>query len=179
MLKLGMLGGLLICLISCSPSTPQQEPKAAITTAEEDAIVSRLAVDLIADPQTQQEKDKNTIINYAIDNMIDAQPHPSGLYYQILEEGEGKKAKWGDYVTANYRGRLINGKTFDTNKDYQFYIGNMIKGWNEGLELLAEGGKAIFLIPSHLAYGEEGLGKLIPPNSVLIFDIELLKITEK
>ena len=174
-----LIFGYIICLSACSSNSSVEKEAPLITPEAEDELVSRLAVALIADPINQLEKDKNTIINYAIDNLIDVKSTPSGLCYKISNSGTGAKAKWGDYVTANYRGRLTNGKTFDSATAYQFYVGNMIKGWNEGLTLLAKGGKALFLIPSHLAYAENGLGNLIPPNSVLVFDIELLEISTK
>jgi FKBP-type peptidyl-prolyl cis-trans isomerase len=176
---LSFLFGMIICAIACSPNATAEKEEPQISPEVEDELVSRLAASLIADPANNQEIENNSIINYAIDNLLDVVTTPSGLHYQIIKEGTGEKANWGDYVTVNYRGRLMNGKTFDSAEAYQFYIGNMIKGWNEGLELLAQGGKAIFLIPSHLAYADKGLGQIIPPNSVLVFDIELLAIKKK
>jgi len=168
-------------LITCSnPDTSEEEPATTpISIEEEDDLVSRLALELISNPVSQFEKDKNQIIDYAIEKLLDVKVTKSGLHYVLLKEGEGANAEWGDYVTANYEGSLTNGKVFDANEAYSFYIGNMIKGWNEGLQLLKKGGKAIYLIPSHLGYGEEGLGKLISPNSVLVFEVELTKIKKK
>ncbi|HHH49907.1 MAG TPA: hypothetical protein ENK52_02890 [Saprospiraceae bacterium] len=168
----------LILLSSCNnPVTSEKStPRPKVN---EDDLVARLAVELIASPHTQKEKDQNIIINYAIDKLLDVQATDSGLYYQILKEGQGEKAKWGDYVRVNYKGTLTNGKPFDAAKKYQFYVGNMIAGWNEGLALMNKGSKAIFLIPSHLAYGEKGLGKIIPPNAVLIFELELLDVAHR
>jgi len=179
--QLSILMWCLFLTIACSnQSTSKEEPEAApITIEEEDDLVSRLALELNPNPASQFEKDKNIIIDYAIEKLLDVKATQSGLHYVLLKEGEGDNAEWGDYVTANYKGSLTNGKVFDANEGYSFYIGNMIKGWNEGLELLKKGGKAIYLIPSHLGYGEEGLGKLIPSNSVLIFEVELTKIKKK
>ncbi len=158
-------------------STPPPPP------VNEDDLLLRLSSELVDNPQTQNDKDKNAIINYALDQSIEVQAAPSGLYYQIIEEGEGKHAKWGDYVTAHYKGYTLDGKVFDSsyqrNEPMQFYIGNMIKGWNEGLALLKPKGKAIFLVPSHLAYGEKGLGKVVAPNTPLAFEVELLKVEQK
>lgn len=171
----------ILFLIACSnSSTSKEEPEAApISIEQEDDLVSRLALELNPNPASQFEKDKNQIIDYAIEKLLDVKVTKSGLHYVLLKEGEGANAEWGDYVTASYKGSLTNGKVFDSNDGYSFYIGNMIKGWNEGLQFLKKGGKAIYLIPSYLGYGEEGFGKLIPPNSVLIFEVELTKIKKK
>lgn len=171
----------LFILFSCgnspSSSTPPPPP------ANEDDLLLRLSAELVDNPQTQAEKDKNAIINYALDNSIEVQATPEGLYYQIIEEGEGEHPKWGDYVTAHYKGYTLDGVIFDSSyrreKPMQFYIGNMIRGWNQGIPLLKPKGKAIFMIPSKLAYGDRGVASLIPPNSPLIFELELLAVDYK
>jgi len=175
------------CCLVLAACTSSPSPQASATPppppANEDDLLLRLSSELVDNPQTQSDKDKNAIINYALDKSIEVQTAPSGLYYQIIEAGEGDKAKWGDYVTAHYKGYTLDGKVFDSsfqrNKPMQFYIGNMIKGWNEGLALLKPKGKAIFLVPSHLAYGTEGLGKVVAPNTPLVFEVELLKVEKK
>lgn len=149
------------------------------STINEDALVTRLASEMFADPQTQAERDQNRIINYAIDHLLDIRATNSGLYYRIIEAGEGPPASWGDYVTVNYTGKFLDGRIFDQARDYKFYVGNMIKGWNEGLQMLKKGGEALFLIPSRLAYGSEGAGSVIPPDEVLMFEIELIKIEKR
>ncbi|HEB62607.1 MAG TPA: hypothetical protein ENI82_05585 [Bacteroidetes bacterium] len=166
---------LLFLLFSCNNPITTKE-STPLPSVNEDELVARLAVELIANPNSQKEKDQNIIINYAIDKLLDVQSTSTGLYYQILKEGKGEKAKWGDYVTVNYKGTFTNGQLFDSAKKYQFYVGNVIAGWNEGLALMSKGTKIIFLIPAHLAYGEKGLGKVIAPNTVLVFELELLDI---
>lgn len=115
---------------------------------------------------------------------------PSGLYYTVKEEGSGEKAIANDSVTMNYTGTLLDGTKFDSNTDtafhhvqpFQFVLGrgSVIKGWDEGVALLKAGSKAVFYIPSPLAYGASarpGGGanpKGIPANSILLFDVELL-----
>jgi len=141
------------------------------------------ASELIANPRTQAEKDKNTIINYILDEGIELKSTDSGLYYQMIEEGMGKNAAWGDWVTVNYKGYTLDGKVFDSSykrgKSIEFYVGNMIGGWNEGLQLMKPGGKAFFVVPSGLAYGEKGFPNLIPPHTTLAFEVELVSITQK
>ena len=170
-------------LTACNSKPTPQHTVAVKKAANEDELLFSLASELIPNPTTQAEKDKNTIINYVMDQGIEVQATSSGLYYQIIEAGEGTPAKWGDWVTAHYKGYTLDGKVFDTSykkgKPLEFYIGNMIPGWNEGMELMRPGSKALFLIPSALAYGEKGFKKDIPPNTVLAFEVELLNVQQK
>ena len=103
----------------------------------------------------------------------------SGLQYIVLKEGKGEKPKATDTVSVNYVGTLINGVEFDRSKEGQpvtFKVGGVIKGWSEALQLMSEGGKYRLFVPSDLAYGPRGAGQMIGPNSVLIFEVELLGI---
>jgi len=104
----------------------------------------------------------------------------SGLQYQVIETGQGKKPIAQSKVLVNYEGRLLDGTVFDSsiarNQPVEFQVSQVIQGWTEGLQLMQEGGKYRFFIPAKLAYGEMGSGDAIEPNSTLIFDIELLKI---
>lgn len=107
---------------------------------------------------------------------------PSGLYYKILQAGQGNKPVKGQTVSVHYTGMLINGKVFDSsysrNEPIEFPVGvgQVIAGWDEGILLLQEGDKARLVIPSHLGYGSRGAGGVIPPNAVLVFDVELVKV---
>lgn len=105
---------------------------------------------------------------------------PSGLQYEVLSESEGKHPKATDKVRCHYEGRLIDGTVFDSsyqrNEPAVFGLNQVIAGWTEGLQLMAEGAKYRFFIPYLLAYGESGAGEMIPPYATLVFDVELIKV---
>ncbi len=108
----------------------------------------------------------------------------SGLKYVITEKGTGEQPQNGDKVVVHYTGKLTNDSVFDSSVNrgqpfsFKLGVGQVIKGWDEGIALLNVGDKATFTIPSDLAYGEKGAGGVIGPNETLIFDVELLDIME-
>ena len=105
---------------------------------------------------------------------------PSGLQYQVMEKGTGKKPTKENSVTVDYKGTLIDGTVFDSSYDRgqpaTFGVGDVIAGWTEALQLMSEGAKYRLFIPAGLAYGDRGAGPMIGPNATLIFDVELKKI---
>jgi FKBP-type peptidyl-prolyl cis-trans isomerase FklB len=105
---------------------------------------------------------------------------PSGLQYQVLKEGNGKKPTAKDTVQCHYEGFLIDGTVFDSSiqrgEPATFPLQQVIAGWTEGLQLMQEGAKYRFFIPYRLGYGEGGAGSSIPPFAALIFDVELIQV---
>ena len=104
----------------------------------------------------------------------------TGLLYKFEEDNQSEKPETGKKVKVHYKGMLLDGTVFDSsykrNQPYEFTlgIGQVIKGWDEGISLLGVGDKASFIIPSDLAYGESGAGGVIPPNATLVFEVELI-----
>ena len=105
---------------------------------------------------------------------------PSGLQYEVITEGDGESPKETDTVECHYHGTLIDGTVFDSSvqrgQPATFGVNQVIKGWVEALQLMKVGSKWILFVPSNLAYGEQGAGNDIQPNSTLIFEVELLGI---
>lgn len=148
--------------------------------AAEDAAKKKAA-------ETAKASEPSLIQKYLADNKITAKPTASGLYYIEKVKGKGKKAENGKKVQMNYTGRLLDGTKFDSNLDhtpvkpFEFVLGQkqVIAGWDEAILLMNEGGKATFIIPSKLAYGEREMGGKIKAYSPLVFDVELVKVADK
>ncbi|MDD4208843.1 MAG: FKBP-type peptidyl-prolyl cis-trans isomerase [Bacteroidales bacterium] len=104
----------------------------------------------------------------------------SGLQYKIIRQGEGKQPTAENTVEVHYHGTLIDGTVFDSSvvrkKTIEFPLNQVIPGWTEGVQLMKEGAKYEFYIPSHLAYGDQGAGNLIKGGATLIFEVELIKV---
>ncbi len=125
---------------------------------------------------------KKPAVKKTVQNTNDTITTPSGLRYVITRKNPtGKKVTKGDKVKAHYTGTLTNGKKFDSSKDgnrpFGFIIGNheVIEGWDEGFRYMREGESATLIIPPTLGYGDQDMGN-IPPNSILVFEVELLKV---
>ena len=139
---------------------------------------------LLADRRTKAEKASQEKIKAENELIAKKWPNakitPSGLRYVVIKEGEGKKPERGAMITTNYTGTLLDGKKFDSSVDrgkpfvFRVGTGRVIKGWDEAFLDMKKGEKRILILPPDLAYGERGIDKVIPPNSTLIFEVELL-----
>lgn len=142
-----------------------------------DQVIQKLYLDYESEPTTQEAKDQNLIIDYLAEHQISATRLPSGVYFKVYTYGDGDPFFFGRKFLARYTGYFLDGQVFDSNikadEPLKASVGQMIPGWNEILTHLAPGSKVSMFIPSHLAYGKNGKGA-IPPNSVLIFDVDLV-----
>jgi FKBP-type peptidyl-prolyl cis-trans isomerase FkpA len=128
------------------------------------------------------QKEQADLLQYLKDNGINQEPLPSGLIYIETKKGNGPKPESGKEVSVHYTGMFMNGKVFDSSiergEPISFPVGKgrVIPGWDEGIMLMNVGGKARLIIPSFLAYGDQGAGGVIPPFSTLIFEVELVSV---
>lgn len=169
--------------------------KIIINDSIRNTVIQSFVAELQKKQQSKQQADMDKQKALAPKNLADGQKFleenkskegvkvtPSGLQYKIIKPGSAKKPKPTDQVTVHYKGTLIDGTTFDSSIDRgepaKFPLNGVIPGWTEGLQLIGEGGKVFLYIPFNLAYGEAGMGNVIPPNSTLVFEVELLKIGE-
>jgi peptidylprolyl isomerase len=176
-----------LLVVSCGrsrESTPTPMPTLAETAAPASAASSASTPASAA--ETQNEATTPTSPN-ATPTPLDKEDTiitSTGLQYTESEAGAGKKPQAGDVVAVHYTGTLSDGTVFDSSYDrgepirFPLGAGRVIPGWDEGIGMMAEGGKAILVIPPDLAYGERGAGDVIPPNATLIFDVELVEVTE-
>jgi FKBP-type peptidyl-prolyl cis-trans isomerase FklB len=169
--------GIKDALSGMKPQMSQEEIRAAITglqqrlqAAQQKELKEKAAKNLEESKKFFAENQKKEGIKTL----------PSGLQYKVLTEGSGKMPKAEDTVTVHYKGILIDGTEFDSSykrgQPATFQVNGVIKGWMEALQLMKEGSKWQLFIPSDLAYGERGAGRTIPPNSALIFEVELIAV---
>jgi FKBP-type peptidyl-prolyl cis-trans isomerase FkpA len=144
--------------------------------------------------ESSRNEEQSILKEYLEDNNIVQAPTTTGLYYIEKSKGKGKQAERGQTVKVHYVGKLLDGTVFDTSiesvakeagsynpqreyKPFEFVLGqgSVIKGWDEGISYMNVGGKATFIIPSNLAYGAQGAGGIIGPNSSLVFEVELIE----
>ena len=159
------------------PQVSDQEAQKLVTTffEEQEAKQRAAAAEKYKD---NKEKGEAWLANKAMEEGVVALP--SGLLYQVLNEGSGKKPTAADTVECHYEGRLIDSTVFDSSykrgESATFPLNGVIAGWTEGVQLMSEGAKYRFFIPYQLAYGERGAGQAIPPFAALVFDVELIKV---
>lgn len=124
------------------------------------------------------ESEEPAILGYAAANGITPVKHSSGLYYQVISQGSGSAPGMGSIVSVRYTGMFTNNDVFDQQQDASktgWALNTLIRGWQIGIPLIQKGGKIKLLVPSSLAYGCSSVGS-VPPNSILIFDIELVDV---
>ena len=162
-----------LILSACAGQTAQKVESAAGETAATGAVVSNATAPAEATPARSFAflEEGETLTTTA-----------SGLQYVITAAGNGETPQPGNIVRVHYTGRFSDGNVFDSSYDrekpLQFVVGmgQVIPGWDEGIQLLKAGSKAKFVVPPELAYGEKGVGEDIPPNSTLYFEVELLEV---
>ncbi len=157
-----------------------------MTAEEAKAEVQKFFMDL--QRRQQEEAAKMADINAAAGEQflaengqrVEVKTTPSGLQYEVLEEGTGRQPSATDRVTVHYTGKLIDGTVFDSSEERgepaTFGVNQVIPGWVEALQLMKEGARWRLFIPSALAYGPNGAGGAIGPNQTLIFDVQLLNV---
>lgn len=153
--------------------------KTALTHTEAQQVVNehfrKLSEEAYA--KVKEEGEAFLAANKAKDGVVTL---PSGLQYQVITEGTGKKPSATDRVQCHYEGTLIDGTVFDSSirrgEPAVFGVNQVIRGWVEALQLMQEGAKWRLFIPQDMAYGANGAGEMIPPYSALIFEVELIKV---
>jgi len=139
-----------------------------------------IALFITACSDKEQQEEKTQVKEQDVSSENEIHTTETGLKYEILVKGEGASPAAEDHVTVHYEGSLMDGTVFDSSykrgETITFPLDRVIKGWIEGVQLMNVGSKYKFIIPADLAYGEEGAGGVIPPNSDLIFTVELFDI---
>ncbi len=159
----------------------EQEASAEVKDLQQETKQKTIALRREKLHKNKQEGDAFLAANKTKDGVVTL---PSGLQYKILKAGDGKKPAANDIVFCNYRGTLLNGMEFDSSyrrgeKPSPFAFARVMRGWKEALQLMPVGSKWQIFVPSDLAYGASGAGKVIEPNSTLIFDLELVSIKSR
>jgi FKBP-type peptidyl-prolyl cis-trans isomerase FklB len=174
-------------LTNAKPAMTDEESKATLDALKTQIMAKREATAKAAQAEAQVQGDANKKAGDAFladnktkDGVVTL---PSGLQYKVITAGTGPKPAATDTVVCNYRGTLIDGKEFDASVKHggpaSFPVNGVIKGWTEALQLMPVGSKWQLFIPPNLAYGPQGAGADIGPNSTLVFDVELLSIKDK
>jgi|SRR5688572_4667320 len=151
-------------------------------TVDQQKMQEEMMKEMQAHAEKQISVDDATLQKYIKDNNLKAEKTASGLYYIITQKGTGPTPKPGQIVAVNYRGTTLDGKEFDSSAksgvpfEFQIGQGQVIRGWDEGIALLNKGTKATLLIPSTMAYGQQGAGADIPADASLRFEVELVDI---
>jgi FKBP-type peptidyl-prolyl cis-trans isomerase len=156
-----------------------QDPRVILTTYGQQ--LNKILQDRTNQIVDRVKRDGEDFIANFLDCNEEAVKTGSGLVYYDMKTGEGKSPNLSNTVEVHYHGTLTDGTVFDSSVDrgqtISFPLGGVIKGWQEGLSMMKEGGKATLVIPSHLAYGDAGSGDTIPPGATLKFEVELFNVS--
>lgn len=181
LISFGVLAVCCVVVLVSQLTAPQADATAAnlsapaaVSAAAVDApAIAQAAADLVESPATEEAE------AMADEDLITTD---SGLQYRDMVEGTGAMPQPGQRVTVHYTGTLEDGTQFDSSRDrgrpfsFKVGVGQVIKGWDEGVGSMRVGGRRQLVIPPELGYGARGAGGVIPPNATLIFDVELLRI---
>jgi len=192
MKRLILVAGLALGLAACGGEDQQSadgaEGEDALTSVEEQAAeMANAAEELLDEAAEVMEDEMPTLADIQSQFVADyAQGQgtvttDTGLMYRVEREGEGASPDGNDMVEVHYAGRLVDGTPFDSSYDrgetIEFPLDRVIPGWTEGLQYMQVGSKYQFVIPPELGYGSRGAGDVIPPNAVLVFDVELFNVS--
>jgi FKBP-type peptidyl-prolyl cis-trans isomerase len=165
--------GLSDCLNGKKPELSDQEIQQALNAIQDDIEKENTFI-------VEREKEKGCKFLEENKQKFGVKETQSGLQYKVIRESIGKKPAPTDTVEVHYHGKLLDGTVFDSSVErgekIKFPLNQVIPGWTEGLQLMSEGSKFEFYIPSHLAYGDKGAGDVIKGGSTLIFEVELFKV---
>jgi FKBP-type peptidyl-prolyl cis-trans isomerase FklB len=174
-----LVRGVKDALAGAAPLLTDEEIQASMQSLQQEVMAKQQEKNKMIGEKNKAEGDAYLAKNKA---RPEVKTTASGLQYEVINPGSGDNPKPTDKVTVHYKGTLIDGTVFDSSYDRKepatFVLNQVIKGWTEGVGLMKPGAKYKFFIPSDLGYGERGAGAQIGPNSVLIFEVELLSIGE-
>ena len=193
LISLGVLAACcVVLLVAQLTATPQPEAIASnlstadvaadvVAMAEPATKIAQAAADLLPSAETPSPMTEENLAEEALteETLVTTD---SGLQYVDITEGTGAMPQAGQRVTVHYTGTLEDGTKFDSSRDrgrpftFQIGVGQVIKGWDEGVSTMRVGGQRQLVIPAELGYGSRGAGGVIPPHATLIFDVELLRI---